>query len=107
MIGVIIFAIIGLGLLMFGLRIKVSKKIDSISFINEERLRKIKNRDKVASDFGNGMILLAIACFVCAGLIYFAGRVGSFIGLILIIIASTRWSSLNSSIDEKIKRKEY
>ena len=44
MIGVIIFAIIGLGLLIFGLRIKVSKKIDFISSINEERLRKIKNK---------------------------------------------------------------
>ena len=107
MVGAIIFWIIGIGLLVFGLRIKKYKKIDSISSINEERLRKIKNKDKVASDFGNGMILLAIACFACAGLIYFAGRVGSFIGLILIIIAATKWSSLNSSIDEKIKRKEY
>lgn len=107
MIGVIVFGIVGLGLLIMGLKIKNSKKIDLISSINEERRRKIKNVDKVANDFGNGMILLAISCFICGGLIYFAGRIGSFIGLVLIIIASVRWGNLNSSIDEKIKTKVY
>ena len=104
---VIVFGIVGLILLLMGLRIKIKKKIDLVSSINEERLKKIRNIDKVANDFGNGMILLSIACFVTGGLTYFADRIGTFIGLVLIIISAARWNSLNSNIDEKIKRREY
>ena len=107
MIAAIVFGIVGLGLLIMGLKIKKTKNIDLISSINEERKRKIRHIDKVSSDFGNGMIMLAVSCFVCGLLMYFAGRVGSFIGLILIIIAAVKWGNLNSSIDDKIKRKVY
>lgn len=107
MLSVILSGIIGIVLLVVALLIKFGKKINIISAINDERREKIKKVDKVTSDFGNRMFLLSFAFLITAGASYILGRLGSIIGLIIIIIAAAYWNNLCMSIDEKIKRREY
>lgn len=107
MFGAVVFALAGILLLFLGVKLKKDKNIDNLSPMTEERKKKIKHIDKVVSDFSSGYIMLAIACFITSVGTYFFARVGTIIGMIFIIIAAMKWSNINSSIDEKIRRREY
>lgn len=107
MFAAIVFGIMGIGLLIMGFLIKFGKRISMIPAMTDDFQRRIKKVDKVANDFGNGMIILAIMVLIAAGGSYFFGKVGSIGGLVFIIIGASHWNRLSTSIESKIKKKEY
>ena len=103
----VIFGVLGIGLGIFGCVIKFGKKIALIPAITEERIKKIKKVDVVANEFGNRLIMMALACIVTMAASIAFGKIGSIIGLVLIIITAVSWNTLSTSVDEKIKVKKY
>lgn len=102
-----ILAILGVVLIVYASIIKFKKNISIIPAVNEERIKKIKKVDKVADDFGNRAYMLAGSIIVLAVASKFFGNIGAIAGFIVVIVAAASWNSLSTSIDEKIKKREY
>lgn len=103
-----LIAIIG-GLIFLGMAILVgvNKNISIIPAIDDAKLKLIKKKDKVATDFGAHYLFISLACFFTAVISYFAAKVGMYIGLGVIVIATLFYSSLSNSINDKINRNIY
>ena len=83
------------------------KLIEKISCIDDKRYKKIKNKEKVAKDYSNILIFMAIGCVIGAILAYFFGTPIAYIAFIPVIWGALMLSGFTAKIDEKIKNKIY
>ena len=52
------------------------------------------------------IFFISLACFLTSGLTALFGRMGMYIGLILVVVSAFAYSSL-SSVDDKIRSNKY
>lgn len=97
----------GCFLLYQAFMIGVKKKIKMISCIDNKRFKQVKNVEKLAKDYSNIVILMAIGCFLAAILRNLLGSMGTIIGFLPLIVGVFMLSGFNAKIDDKIKNKVY
>lgn len=97
----------GVIFLVLAFLVGVNKNISLISVMTEAKLKQIKKKDRVAIDFGVHYFFISLACFLTSGLTVLFGRMGMYIGLILVVVSAFAYSSLSSSVDDKIRRNKY
>lgn len=97
----------GVIFLVLAFLVGVNKNISLISVMTEAKLKQIKKKDRVAIDFGVHYFFISLACFLTSGLTALFGRMGMYIGLVLVVVSAFAYSSLSSSVDDKIRRNKY
>ncbi|WP_217078089.1 hypothetical protein [Clostridium baratii] len=97
----------GVIFLVLAFLVGVNKNISLISVMTEAKLKQIKKKDRVAIDFGAHYFFISLACFLTSGLTALFGRMGMYIGLVLVVVSAFAYSSLSSSVDDKIRRNKY
>lgn len=97
----------GVIFLVLAFLVGVNKNISLISVMTEAKLKQIKKKDRVAIDFGVHYLFISLAYFLTSGLTALFGRMGMYIGLVLVVVSAFAYSSLSSSVDDKIRRNKY
>lgn len=85
----------------------VLKKINIAPSITEVQIKKVRKKDVFARDVSVHLFFLALACLMPYLLGLLLGKVGTYIGLGILIVTAFLWSSFTRTIDQKIKVGKY
>ncbi|MCR6513893.1 MAG: hypothetical protein ACRDCB_14450 [Clostridium sp.] len=85
----------------------VLKKINIAPSITEVQIKKVRKKDIFARDVSVHLFFLGVACLMPYLLGLLLGKVGTYVGLAILILGALLWSSFTGSIDRKIKVGKY
>lgn len=103
----IMFSILGTIFLIFGSVVMYKKNIKLVPNMTPQKLKKIKNPNKLAEDYSRALIFMSCACFISGlALKYFPGM-GMVFGIVLVMAASVYMNRIIAKVDENIKNKVY
>lgn len=103
----VIFILAGIYLLVRAYLIGSKKKINLISGVDKETLKRVKKVDKLAKDYSWALVVVALACFVAVIFLLYLGFIGKILGIASILLSSINLSRVTLDMDTKIKKKVY